>query len=272
MEKRICIIIIWIIFTLSGYAQINKTEQCLEKIPKQKMLFQSPSNYKFTIDWINRNIDGAVIMHNVAIGKLKQALPNDTIQMQDITLTEINNNVKNTIRIDELDGLKFKISGDNFTNPDFYKHFPSNRVELIRWFIQDKVAFDTYGQMYLDSLKLNIPFYPDFFQNHQANFEQYVNFNTKKLNLTWQGISKINNKNCVLIYFESMYNPINADNDIMILDGRSCFWGHVWISIDTRQIEYGTMNEDLIYKMKLKASDYEQQINMQREIKLENLQ
>lgn len=126
--------------------------------------------------------------------------------------------------------------------------------------------------MYLDSLKLNVPFYPDFFQNHQADFEEYVNFNTKKLNITWTGISKINEKECALIYYKSMYNPINADNETMFLDGHSCFWGNIWISLDTRQIEYATMNEDLIYKVKIKSNDYKQQINMQREVKLEKIQ
>jgi hypothetical protein len=65
-----------------------------------------------------------------------------------------------------------------------------------------------------------------------------------------------------------MYNPVDTDtdNDEMIMNGRSCFWGHIWISPDTKQIEYATMNEDLVYKFKLKANGFEQQINMQREV------
>ena len=163
--------------------------------------------------------------------------------------------------------MKLEISGDNFTNHDFYKDFPPAQVDLIRWIVQDKVAIDIYGQMYLDSLQLlNVPYYPDLFQNQQANFGQYVNFNTQKLSITWLGFSEMNGEKCTLIYYKSMYNPIDADNDMMFLNGRSCFWGHIWISSDTRQIEHATMNEDLVYKMKLKSNDFEQQINMQREL------
>lgn len=255
----------------SNYAQTHKIDRYLDKIPKENASFQSPLKYQLAIDWINKDIDGKVIMHNIAVGKLIQAQPNDTVQLQDVFLTEISDNGKNTRKVYDLEGLKFKIMGDNFTHPEFYKDFPPSHIELIRWFIQDKVAFEVYGQMYLDSLKLNIPFYPDLFQNHQSKFDQYVNFNTQKLNLTWIGISKINGKICALVHYQSIYNPIDADNDIMTLNGRSCFWGNIWISLASRRIEYATMNEDLIYKMKLKTNNFEQKINMQREIKLEKI-
>jgi hypothetical protein len=170
-----------------------------------------------------------------------------------------------------LDGLKYKIVGDNFTKLDFYKNFPQAHVDIIRWFVQDQVAFNVYGLMFLDSLKLNTPYYPDFFSNHNAKIDNYVNFNTKALNITWTGISKRGKNTCALVHFQGMYNPIEADNDIMTLKGRSCFWGDIWVSLVSRQIEFATMNEDLIFKMNLKANKYEQRINLQRELKYEKL-
>ena len=249
--KQVVLMIFGVVLTLHSYAQ-------------------TPTNYRLTIDWSNRDMNGKVLLHRIASGKIveisRQSFIENTTQLEDWSLTEMSEQGRNTRQIEELDGLKLEISRDNFTNLDFYKDFPPAQVELIRWIVQDKVAFGVYGQMYLDSLQLNVPYYPDFFQNQQADFEQYVNFNTQKLNITWLGFSEMNGKNCKLVYYKSMYNPINADNDIMILNGRSCFWGHIWISPDTRQIEYATMNEDLIYKMKLKSNDFEQQINMQRDL------
>jgi len=57
----------------------------------------------------------------------------------------------------------------------------------------------------------------------------------------------------------------------MKLNGRSCFWGDVWISLKDKQIEYATMGEDLVFKMHLKANNYEQRINLQREVKFEKI-
>ena len=273
MKIQVSIIAIFAVFTLKSYAQTGKIESYLDKLPKMhKTTSQSPLHYRLTIDWINRDIDGKVINHNIAFGKLTQGLQNDTINWSDVTLTEIGENTKNTKSLTELNELKYKIIGDNFTKPEFYKDFPPAQIELIRWFVQDQVAFSVYGQMYLDSLKLNVPFYPELFQNHQTKFDQYVNFNTKSLNITWTGISKINGELCTLLHYQAMYNPIDLDNDAMNLHGRSCFWGDIWVSIDTRQIEYATMSEDLIFNMKLKANNYEQRLNLQREVKLEKME
>jgi hypothetical protein len=207
--------------------------------------------------------------HSIAVVKLMRGLPNDTTQLQDMTLTEIIGETKDTKNLTEVNGLKYKLEGDNFTKLDFYKDFPP--IEILRNIIQDQVGFDVYGQMYLDSLRLNIPFYPDIFKNQLAEFEQSISFNTRKLSITWIGISKINEKQCAVLHFQSMYSPIDIDNDARLLHGRSCFWGNIWISLNTREIEYATMYEDLISKMKFKTNGYELQINMQREVKLEKI-
>jgi len=254
------------IFTLFGYAQTNRDEH---KIPKQS----SPSNtadYQLTIDVIEREINGRLLRNGITNGKiieLSRASPIDyTIHLKDVSKTDKNERGQNTRKLEELEGLNFKILGDNFTILDFYKDCPPAQVELVRTFIQDKVTFEVWGQMYLDSLELNIPFYPVMFQNQQANFEKAVNFNTQKLSITWLGYSKINGKDCILVSFKSMYSPFLVDNDMVIVNGRSCFWGNIWILPDTRQIEYAIMNEDTISHTKLKNNNFEQQHNHQREV------
>lgn len=270
MERRVYLIIIGVVFSSLSYSQIKREESAQPEQPLTDSV-----NYRLTIEWLNKDMNGKLMMHNIASGRIIQlsqkSFVNNTTQLADWNLTEISTQGRNRIKLVELEGLQLKISGDNFTNVDFYKDFPPTRVELIRWIVQDKVAFGVYGQMYLDSLKLNTPYYPDFFQNQRADFDQYVNFNTQKLKITWLGFSEMNNENCMLIYFKSMYNPIDADNEMMTLNGRSCFWGNIWISPKTKQIEHATMNEDLVYTIKFKATNSEQQINMQREVMLEKI-
>jgi len=119
--------------------------------------------------------------------------------------------------------------------------------------------------MYFDSLKLNQIFYPDFFKNQRANFENYVNFTNQDLSLTWTGVSKRNNEKCAVIHYQAMYNPIDANTDAMQLQGRSTYWGDIWISLSDKQIEYAIGNEDVIVKMTT-PNNGEQRINLQREI------
>ena len=275
MKKNIIISalsLMGLIFTVDSFAQSTKIEKYLDNLPQGlKTDTNKPMHYKLTIDWTNRDIDGNPINHSIAIGELTKAFENDSIKLSNVTLTEAGGSVTNKQKLKELDGLKYKIDGDNFTKPDFYKDFPQARIDLIRWFVQDQLAFEVYGLMYFDSLKLDTPFYPDFFRNHKAQFDKYVNFNTRDLNITWTGISKIDNEICALIHFQALYNTIDADTDVMKLNGRSCFWGDIWISLNDKQIEYATMSEDLIFKMNLKANNYEQRINLQRELKFEKI-
>jgi len=221
--KRVVLIIIGGIFTLHGYAQTIGDEQ---KIPKQS-LPENLANYRMTVDFKRRDLNGRLLVNDIISGKLiqlsQQSPINNAFKLEDVSVTAINEQGQNTQKLEELDGLILKIFGDNFTKLDFYKDFPPKYVERIRTFIQDKVAFDAYGQMYLDSLRLNVLFYPELFQNQQADFEQSVNFNTQKLNITWFGYSKINGKDCILVYYKSMYSPFLVDNDNMTVNGRSCF-------------------------------------------------
>ena len=272
MDKRVFIILIGVVFTLHGYAQTNGDEQ---KIPKQSSS-ANLANYRMTVDFKRRDLNGRLNVYDIISGKIiqisQQSVIENAFQLADVSVIGISEQGQSKQNIDELEGLNFKIQGDNFTSLDFYKDFPPAHVERIRTFIQDKVAFEAWGLMYLDSLILNIPFYPSLFQNQQADFEQSVNFNTQKLNITWLGYSKINGKDCILVYFKSMYSPFLVDNDNMTVNGRSCFWGNIWIFPDTRQIEYATMNEDIVSHLKLKGNNFEQQFTTQRELIYERIE
>ena len=264
--KRVYTMIIGGIFAVHAYAQTNGDEN---KIPKQS----SPANlanYRMTINSTNNRISEISVCK--IIQRSQQSYSDNAFQLADVHRTEISEQGQNTRKLEDLEGLNIKILDDNFTKLDFYKDVPPAHVEYVRMLVQDKFSFDIWGQMYLDSLRLNVPFYPDLFQNQQADFEQSVNFNTQKLNITWFGYSKINGKDCILLYYKSMYSPFLVDNDYMTVSGRSCFWGNIWILLNTRQIEYATMNEDVVSTMKLKGNDTEQQRNWQREVIYEKIE
>jgi hypothetical protein len=272
MKTHVIIALLLTGFSLNSFGQKTKIDTYFNHLPHNlKTESKEPLQYRLTIDWSTKDIDGKPNNHYVAIGTLTQGLENDSTGLSDVTLTEIRDSTRNKLELKELDGLKYKIDKDNFTRLDFYKDFPQAQIELIRWFVQDQIAFKVYGIMFLDSLKLNTPFYPDFFKNHNTKIDNYVNVNTKSLNITWTGISKMHNKLCAIIHYQAMYNPIDSDNDAMKLNGRTCFWGDIWVTLDDRQIEFATMNEDLIFKLLLKANNYEQRLNLQRELKFEKI-
>ena len=269
--KRVVLMIIGVAFTLHGYTQTNGNEH---KIPKQSSP-KNLTNYRLIIDVTFRDLNGNLRSHNITSAKIiqqsYQSTIDQTFQIKDIGLTEINEQGRNIRQLNELEGLNFTILGDNFTNLDFYKDVPSGHIEKIRMVMQDVVGIEV-PMMYLDSLELNIPFYPAMFQNQQADFEQSVSFTNQKMRITWLGYSTINGKDCLLIQFGSMYNPFRSEDDRMITNGRSCYWTNVWVSQGTRQIEYAVMHEDIVSITKLKGNEMELKNNIQREVIYEKIE
>jgi hypothetical protein len=46
--------------------------------------------------------------------------------------------------------------------------------------------------------------------------------------------------------------------------GRSHYWGQIWVSLTTKQIEYATLYEDVLGEMKLGAQPAPQVVNVFR--------
>ena len=157
--KRVYTMIIGGIFAVHAYAQTNGDEN---KIPKQS----SPANlanYRMTINSTNNRISEISVCK--IIQRSQQSYSDNAFQLADVHRTEISEQGQNTRKLEDLEGLNIKILDDNFTKLDFYKDVPPAHVEYVRMLVQDKFSFDIWGQMYLDSLRLNVPFYPDLFQN-----------------------------------------------------------------------------------------------------------
>jgi hypothetical protein len=53
-------------------------------------------------------------------------------------------------------------------------------------------------------------------------------------------------------------------NGGMTLKGRSDYWGEIWVSLETKQIEYATLQEVVVGEMKLAGQDTIQVINIFR--------
>ena len=50
----------------------------------------------------------------------------------------------------------------------------------------------------------------------------------------------------------------------MTLQGRSHYWGEIWVSLSTKQIEYATLYEDVLGEMKLAGQATPQVIDVFR--------
>jgi hypothetical protein len=87
--------------------------------------------------------------------------------------------------------------------------------------------------------------------------------------LEWIGRSQRNGQDCALIIYQAFFNPLEIVNGGMNLKGRSDYWGQIWVSLTTKQIEYGTLNDSVVGEMKLPGQETTQVINVFRSGTLE---
>ena len=59
---------------------------------------------------------------------------------------------------------------------------------------------------------------------------------------------------------------MKINNNQMSVKGRSLYYGEIWISLSDKQVEYATMVEDVVMKLKSSIFPEEQLIDLQREI------
>jgi len=96
-------------------------------------------------------------------------------------------------------------------------------------------------------------------------------FQNRDVVLEWIGLSRRNGQDCALIQYQAFLNPLQIVNGGMTLNGRSDYWGQIWVSLATKQIEYGTINESVVGEMKLAGQDTPQIVNVFRSGALEPL-
>jgi hypothetical protein len=89
-------------------------------------------------------------------------------------------------------------------------------------------------------------------------------FENKNVELTWIGVSRRNGQQCALVDYNAFFNKLNVKTGALDLTGRSHYWGQIWVSLTTKQIEYATLYEDVLGELKLSTQTAPQIINVFR--------
>jgi hypothetical protein len=129
--------------------------------------------------------------------------------------------------------------------------------------------FETFGQKFLDKLKLNQPFH--MVSDQDVNLPDFGTFHNRDVVLEWVARSERNGQECALIDYRAFFNPLEIATGGMTIEGRSDYWGEIWVSLETRQIEYATIYEEVSGQMKIPGMDAPQPLSVFRMGRLELL-
>ncbi len=228
-----------------------------------------PRSYRFIVDYNNANSRGEIFQRQRLTGEYTRGLPGGEVMWKNVTDTTVQGAATPfgpPQKVDFMEGFHYRNDLGLTMAPDFFKGFPPAAI-MERNLVWDTGMFEMFGQNYFDHLKLNEPYH--IISNQDVNMPGVGTFNNHDVVLQWVGRSRRNDEDCALINYQAFFNPVEIVVGGLTLKGRSDYWGQIWVSLGTRQIEYGTLNEVVVGDLKLPGQDTTQVIDVFRSGTLE---
>jgi len=225
-------------------------ESYLQKLPADLQLKEDgPQKYRFVCDYLNLDTYGNLVSKQRVSGDYTRNLPDGKAKWNNVRIADAK-----TFEDVFPEGAKQDYMEDftyiytDIPKPDFFQKFPPSMI-VTRNLVWDTVMFESFGWFYFDKLELNRTYIPSEPQG-EISLSGSGTFQNRQIELTWLGISKMNNELCALIQYRAFINKLNvAFNDVSI-KGRSHYWGEIWVSLKDKQIERGTLYEDVLVEYK----------------------
>ena len=256
-----------LITRLAIWAVCGLFGQCLyaQTLPQGSSVKDSgPRTYRFTVEYTTASTKGEILRRQRLTGDYTRGLAGGDVMWKNVTQEDADGATAPYAPAQKRDFMEvFRYHNDlgDTLKPGFFKAFPPTAV-FERNLIWDTGMIEHFGQDFFEHLKLNEPYHS--ISNEDVNMPEVGTFRNREVVLEWIGRSQRNGQDCTLIRYEAFLNPLDIDNGGMTLKARSNYWGQIWVSLATKQIEYGTLNETVVGELKLAGQDTTQIINVIR--------
>jgi hypothetical protein len=226
-----------------------------------------PRTYRFSVEYSTSDTKGQIVRRQRVTGDYTRGLPGGDVVWKNVSQTDTNGPATEfgpTEKREFMEGLRYQGGSAVFSRtlaPDFFKGFPPTAV-FERNLVWDTGMIEMFGQNYFDQLKLNQPLHD--ISSQTIKMPGVGNFQNRDVQLLWTGRSQRNGQDCAVIEYSAYFNPLEIANGGMSLQGRSHYWGSIWVALATKQIEYATLQEDVMGELKLPGQDAVQVIDVFR--------
>jgi len=223
-----------------------------------------PRVYHFSVIYYSANRTGDVIHRQQVTGDYTRGLPNGDVEWSNVFDAQVDGPAAPfpaTPKLDFMQGFRYRNDMGATMSPDFFKSFPPSAV-MERNLVWDTGMFEAFAENYFDQLKLNVPLHTG--QDQEVKMPDVGTFHNRDVVLEYVGRSQRNGQDCALIDYRAFFNPLQLATGGVTIQGRSDYWGEIWVSLATKQIEYATINEEVSGEMKLPGQDAPQPLSVFR--------
>jgi hypothetical protein len=142
-----------------------------------------------------------------------------------------------------MEGFSYPLNAPGMTSDTFFHGIPLTAMHE-RDLVFDARMFEIFGQEEFDHLKLNTPHH--FEGNGPIELAGAGSFTNKDAVLTLTGTVMRNRQKCAIVDFRAFFNDVHLKLPGFALDGRSHYWGQIWVTVPKNDIEYATLYEDVL--------------------------
>jgi hypothetical protein len=223
-----------------------------------------PRTWHFSVIYYSANRTGGVIHRQQVTGDYTRGLPNGEVEWNNVVDAQADGATAPfpaTPKLNFMQGFRYRNDIGATMSPDFFKSFPPTAV-MERNLVWDTGMFEIFGQNYFDQLKLNQPL--QIANDQDVKLPDVGTFHNHNVVLEYVGRSQRNGQDCALIDYRAFFNPLQLATGGVTIQGRSDYWGEIWVSLATKQIGYATINEEVSGEMKLPGQDAPQLLSVFR--------
>jgi hypothetical protein len=226
-----------------------------------------PRTYRFTVDYTFAQTNGEIARRERVVADYTRGLPQDRVEWHDISIAAApgaDSPFGKPVPQQYMEGFSYINAMDTKAfQPEFFKNFPPDAMQT-KNMVWDTQMLELFGQTQFEHLELNKPFRLAA-ASGAINLAGAGKFENKNIELTWVGMSQRNRKDCALIGYRAFFNPLEINTPGIKMKGRSNYWGEICVSLATKQIEYGTLYEDVLGQVQVPQKNNATVVNVVRE-------
>jgi hypothetical protein len=254
-------------FEPSKSSTIQSVDARLSHLPTDlKLKEDQPQKYRISFDYIQLDTLGNPTGKERVTAEYVRALPGAKVRWNNVRIAKAKTydqpfaegEVQNY-----MEGFTYVLSRRaDMLNKEFFPGFPEIEIKS-KNLVWDMHMIEEFGWEYFSKLELNQP-YSNQSQPEDVALAGSGTFQNRRIELTWVGLSKRNNEICALIQYQAFMNKFTTSVGNMSFQGRSHYWGDIWVSLKDKQIEYATLFEDVLVEFKLPGQTAKQLLGVLR--------
>ncbi len=223
-----------------------------------------PQSYRFLVDYYTLTIKGDLTNRQRLSARYTRNLPDGKVRWDDVT-SQTGKEFADTFSAPEkrefMNGFTYRLAKEtDMLKPEFFPGFPPLAIQE-RNLVWDTHMFESFVGPVWDKLALNVPYH---FAPEEVPLAGAGTFYNHDIQLTLFGLAERNGVPCALIDYRAFFNKVNVASPTVNMTGRSHYWGQIWASLATRQIEYATLYEDVLGEVKAPGMEKPMTINVFR--------